>query len=65
MIQRHDGVRMDGSGHVHVTKSGPVILVSVLIFILFLHIRDERGQVEYILEVFIPLHIPLYIPNNH
>ena len=41
------------------------ILVSVLIFILFLHIRDEKGQVEYILVVFIPLYIPLYIPNNH
>ena len=34
-------------------------------FILFLHIRDEKGQVEYTLEVFIPLYIPLYIPNNH
>ena len=30
-------------------------------FILFLHIRDEKGQVEYILEAF----NPLYIPNNH
>lgn len=58
MIQRHDGVRMDGSGHVHATKSGLAILVSVLIFKSFFF--AHKGQVEYILGIF----IPLYIRNN-
>lgn len=44
MIQRHDGVRMDGSGHVHATKSGLAILVSVLIFkSFFLHIKAKSN----------------------